>query len=269
MCAHLLYQITNTNAFKSLRSVSFVFPVKLFPSKSMLTGRYSLFDSSPWCDGSTCLGQDLVACKWAPGVIWETSRYPRWADTDHVGRYRLRGTLPRQRLKGRRVTTWSPNVALRPPRAAGAPSEALGAPAGTPASLRCASRVRMGVSEMRRHLKRCQALRGAQPHLVASASRCYQNVSSCQKWGCCFLLHPLTHSNNTESSTGKANKLPVGKRKPAIFTGTKPQMETEISVSPLYGIKKEATWRPRFRHKHMEGVFMRIHKYVTSAPPEI
>lgn len=108
MCAHLLYQITNTNAFKSLGSVSFVFPVKLFPSKSTLTGRYSLFGSSPWRDGSTCLGQDLVACKWAPGVIWETSRHLRWADTYHVGRYRLRGTLPRKQLKGRRVTTWSP-----------------------------------------------------------------------------------------------------------------------------------------------------------------
>lgn len=53
-----------------------------------------------------------------------------------------------------------------------------------------------------------------------------------------FSFNPLTHSNDTESSTGKANKLPVGQRKPAIFTGTKPQMETEISLSPFYSIKE-------------------------------
>lgn len=47
-------------------------------------------------------------------------------------------------------------------------------------------------------------------------------------------LSPPSHPNDTETSTGKANKPMMCKRKPAEFVGTKPQMEIEISVSLCY-----------------------------------
>lgn len=250
MCAHLLHQIRNTNAFKSLGSVrfKFVFPVKLFPSKSMLTVRYSLLNSSPWSwwkhtprAGFGCL-QIGARCYLGNLRIPEVGRYvPSWQiwHMGYMGPFRSNGSRAEEWLP--RV----PNVALSSPVMAG---EALGQlvlpkrcwvpPAQTPATLLCTSQVCMGILEMLRHLKQCWALMGAQLHLVTSASQCYQNVSSCQKWGCCFLLHPSIHLGDTESSTGKANKQPVWKRKRAIFIGAKPQMETEISASPFYCIKK-------------------------------
>lgn len=47
-------------------------------------------------------------------------------------------------------------------------------------------------------------------------------------------LSSPSHPNDTETSTAKANKPMVCKRKPADFVGTKLQMEIEISVSPCY-----------------------------------
>lgn len=84
-----MYQIKNTNAFKSLWSISFkfAFPLKLFSSKLMVTARYCLLKSSPWCSGNTGFGPDLVTSKQVSGIIMESSRYLRWADLYQVGRY--------------------------------------------------------------------------------------------------------------------------------------------------------------------------------------
>lgn len=183
--------------------------MKLFPSKSMLTARFSLLNSSPRCDGNTCLGQDLFPCKWVLGVIWETSRYLMLAGTYQVGRYGTWVTWDPSGAMAERAEGWLtgvPKVALSSSAVAGeshpeqlALLEKCWVPlTWTPATLSCTSQFCMDVLKMLRQLKQCWALMGAQLHLVTSASQCYQNVSSCQKWGCCFLLHPSTHSTQNQ-----------------------------------------------------------------------
>lgn len=72
---------------------------------------------------------------------------------------------------------------------------------------------------------------------------------------CCLLSkmtmlcsrRPPTHENTMESSTGKANKPPLCKRKPAISIVTKPQLGTG-SFSQTFLLHQETKWRPRFSH---------------------
>lgn len=67
--------------------------------------------------------------------------------------------------------------------------------------------------------------------------------------------HPLTPSNAMESTTGKANQLPLCKRKPAISKVTKPQLGTRGFSQPFL-LHQETKGRPRFSHKHTWKTFL-------------
>lgn len=165
------------------------------------------------------------------------------ASTYQVGRYGTWVTWESSGAMAERAEWWLtrvPKVALSSSTVAGeSHPEQLALPkkcwvslTWTPATLSCTRQVCMGVLKMLRHLKQCWALMGVQLHLVTSA-KCFLLS---KMW---MLLSPSPlDSLHTESTTGKANKMPVCKRKPAIFTGNNPQMETQISVSPFFCIKK-------------------------------
>lgn len=177
MWAHLLYQITNTNTYKSLGSIC-------FSSNSMFTVRYSLLNSFLSYDGNTCLELDLVAGKSVPGIIWEALRYLTPACIFQVGRYGTQVTQDPCEVMAK-VTQEHLTQPRSPPASMVKPTLfSLASPGQLLLPQRDMKVVQaqtffyqpncMGTLGMLRHLElglaRCYASVGAQPHPVGSTS---------------------------------------------------------------------------------------------------
>lgn len=142
------------------------------------------------------------------------------ADTAHG----LHGTYLEQWLKGRSVTI-VPNMILSSLPAAG-----KGHLGELVLSGQCWMPQTWMQPGLHRHFGDAMApevMLGTKGSPSAFSSKCKPELSKCcllSKMRMLCSSHPPTHSKAMESSTGKANKLPLCKRKPGIFIVTKPQL---------------------------------------------